>query len=156
MISTEEEFKVFGNFAKEFGISRIHGSVNVKKYLEANDYSIEDAESYLEWRDKKVEKKLKDRRDDFQRVVEPLYQEALKACPKCPECNGVVAPAAIKTEKGDANVHGYNTVWQCSNPKCIYEKYSKKLKGDIMASLIGKEKTKELGKHNRMIKMSGE
>jgi len=156
MISTEEEFKVFSKFSKEVGMRHLHGLVNAKKYLDASGYSIDDIEAYVEWQTKEVDKKLKDRRDNFQRVIEPLYQEALSACPKCPECGGVVAPAAIMTKKGEANVHGYQTVWQCSNPKCIYEKYTKEAKGDIMASLIGKEKTKILSKDNRMIKMSGE
>jgi hypothetical protein len=156
MISTDKEFEVFGNIIKRFGRGRLQDLVNMKKHLEYEGYSIDEAEAFIDWEANHVDRKLKKRRDDFERIAQPIYQEALSKCPKCPECGGIVAPAAIMQKEGVGNIHGYKTVWQCSNPKCIYEEYSKVAKGDIMASLVGKEKTKILGKKNRMIKMSGE
>jgi len=156
MISTDEEFKVFSKIAGKFGIRKLQDIVNINKYLKANDYSLEDIEAFVDWEIKKTEKKLKDRRDDFQRIAAPLYRETIEAMPQCPECGEKIVPAAIKQKEGDGNIHGYKSVWQCSGPKCFYEKYNKELKGDILKSFIGTEKTKVLSKYNKAIEISGE
>lgn len=145
MISTDKDFEVFGNFVAKFGMGKLQDIVNIKKYLESNEYSIDDIEGYVEWEIKKVEDKLKDRQKEFEDKVLPARKKLVESLPKCPECGGSLGILHIKEEEGNGNIHGYKSLWQCGDKECVYEKYNMEPRPDILVSLIGEENTRLLG-----------
>lgn len=145
MISTDKEFEVFGNFAEKFGMGKLQDMINIKKYLESHEYSMDDVEVYVEWEIKRVEEKLKNRREEYEREILPIQQAMEEKFPECPKCGQRLYIISIAEVEGSGNVYGYKSVWQCGGKECTYEEYNKESKGEIVASYIGEEQTKKLG-----------